>query len=284
MGKIRSRHIPSRYLHVEKDYFLDLFRLRKSRLTPNLIVLGAQKCGTSSLHQYLNEHPDIFMSQPLKEPGYFVPWEIIRDYYKRKNTVFYSKYDLLSRGMLSGYRNQQYRGESSTFYTNGSYNITSELLIENELDIASMRFIYIMKDPIERIKSHYLHACRYNDFKGDLNYFVESNPEALKISCYGMQLEGYCAYLSENQILALDFDDLIGQPQSTMESVYKFLNLKPIQHKSFGIHNASPATQQKMKQDLVFDSTLLEGLIKELTLDQDRLKKLLPDFSPSWLF
>ena len=39
---------------------------------PNLFVIGAMKSGTSSLHKYLGEHPQIFMS-PEKEPGYFVP-------------------------------------------------------------------------------------------------------------------------------------------------------------------------------------------------------------------
>ena len=42
----------------------------ESRL-PNLIVIGAQKCGTTSLHYYLGVHPDIFMSRE-KELRYFV--------------------------------------------------------------------------------------------------------------------------------------------------------------------------------------------------------------------
>ena len=37
---------------------------------PNFLVIGAAKSGTTSLHEYLNEHPDVFMS-PIKEPGFF---------------------------------------------------------------------------------------------------------------------------------------------------------------------------------------------------------------------
>ena len=38
---------------------------------PNLFIIGAMKSGTTSLHEYLNEHPDIIMSE-VKEPGFFL--------------------------------------------------------------------------------------------------------------------------------------------------------------------------------------------------------------------
>lgn len=40
-------------------------------MLPNLIIIGAMKCGTTSLHNYLNLHPQICMSQD-KEPEFFV--------------------------------------------------------------------------------------------------------------------------------------------------------------------------------------------------------------------
>jgi len=39
---------------------------------PNFILVGAPKSGTSSLYQYLKQHPDVFMCEP-KEPYFFVP-------------------------------------------------------------------------------------------------------------------------------------------------------------------------------------------------------------------
>src|SRR5262245_27750477 len=42
------------------------------RLFPNLFIIGAMKAGTSSLHEYLHQHPEIFMSR-FKEPQYFAP-------------------------------------------------------------------------------------------------------------------------------------------------------------------------------------------------------------------
>src|SRR6266480_7909195 len=52
---------------------------------PNLIVLGAQKCGTSGLHYYLSLHPEVWMSRP-KELNFFLEernWNRGVDWYRR---------------------------------------------------------------------------------------------------------------------------------------------------------------------------------------------------------
>ncbi len=46
---------------------------------PNLVIIGAMKCGTTSLYKYLDMHPEIRMSE-LKEPDFFVDtWEELWD-------------------------------------------------------------------------------------------------------------------------------------------------------------------------------------------------------------
>lgn len=48
-------------------------RAKSDHWRPNLFLVGAMKCGTTSLHNYLAEHPQIFMTKdPWKEPAYFV--------------------------------------------------------------------------------------------------------------------------------------------------------------------------------------------------------------------
>ena len=74
-----------------------------------------------------------------------MPWPVIKNYFDRKNTKFRSRTQLLRKGMLKGYRNERYFGESSTFYTNGRYNIQKDTLEKNHIDIASIRILYIMK-------------------------------------------------------------------------------------------------------------------------------------------
>jgi hypothetical protein len=53
---------------------------------PNLIVIGAQKCGTSVLHYYLSLHPEVSMSRP-KELNFFIEernWPRGVDWYKQQ--------------------------------------------------------------------------------------------------------------------------------------------------------------------------------------------------------
>src|SRR2546423_14835693 len=40
---------------------------------PNFFIAGAPKCGTSSMHDYLSQHPECYMSEEMKEPGFFNP-------------------------------------------------------------------------------------------------------------------------------------------------------------------------------------------------------------------
>ncbi len=266
---------PPYYVHVGEERFFDLRRIKLCRLTPTLFIVGAQKSGTSSLHAYLDQHPEIFMTKPLKEPGYYVPWPIIKSYYENKNTRFISRSDLLRRGMLAGYNDEKIIGESSTFYTNGDYNISENAFKKNNISIDDVKIIYLMKNPIERIISHYLHALRNNNFEGDINKFVETNPEAIGISCYGKQIETYYSYLSTGQILLLNFDTLIHHTQKVMNRVYDFLGVSDFEHDGFEVFNASPASQEKHRNQIMFSDKSKTTIQKALLEDYQILKKIM---------
>ena len=51
-----------------------MIQIRRTENRPNFFIVGAAKCGTTSMHYYLKQHPEIFMS-PVKEPKYFVARE-----------------------------------------------------------------------------------------------------------------------------------------------------------------------------------------------------------------
>lgn len=71
---------------------------------PNLVVIGAQKSGTTSLYHYLNAHPQIFMSRPIKEPGYFMKTRSIVELFRNIRRPVESRRQVLERYMLKGYR------------------------------------------------------------------------------------------------------------------------------------------------------------------------------------
>src|SRR3954465_14378495 len=118
-----------------------LRRRRKSHAAmPNLIIIGGLKCGTTSVHHYLGLHPEIGMSRP-KELNFFVEelnWPLGADWY---------------RGHFTG--DERVQGESSPHYTNEPRFAGVAERIHGLLPEA--RIVYIVRDPIDRMLSHYLH-------------------------------------------------------------------------------------------------------------------------------
>lgn len=108
---------------------------------PNLFIPGAGKSGTSSLHELLNQHPDICMSS-VKEPHFWT----------RPNFKDYTKEDIDNYLKLFDKKeNAKYRGESSTGYMAFPRFINH---IKKQYS-NQPKFIFILKNPIDRCYSHY---------------------------------------------------------------------------------------------------------------------------------
>ena len=107
---------------------------------PNLFIPGAAKSGTTSLHNLLDQHPEICMSS-VKEPGYWKN-EKFKDF---KNI---EKENYLNLFMKS---NHKIFGESTTaymYYDSFINNINSNYKV-------SPKFIFILRNPIDRFNSHF---------------------------------------------------------------------------------------------------------------------------------
>lgn len=196
-------------------------------LRPNLFIIGAAKSGTTSLHHLLSQHPGIFLSEP-KEPAFFVP-EL--DYYPRGTEWYLS--------LFEGAGTAAYRGESSTHYT-------KRPLYEDVPDrIAAFvdeqpRFIYLMRDPIDRAISNYWHNLRkHQEHRGMLEAFREV-PEYLAVSDYVLQLEPYLERFGRAAVFTSTFEELVTRPESTVADILEWLGLEPAPTLELEKHNAKP--------------------------------------------
>src|SRR5215469_1214124 len=188
------------------------------RRRPNLFVIGAMKSGTTSLHEYLNSHPQIAMSE-WKEPAFFVEeltWRRGEDWYL---TLFEND---------GKYR---YLGESSTHYTRlPVFQGVAERLYRFN---PAARLIYIMRNPFERIVSHYWHNTQIRDFKhggGEprpLLRAVTEDPQYLAFGDYATQLEPYISRFGREALYALTFETLVQDPQRELDRIYQWLGLPP---------------------------------------------------------
>lgn len=196
---------------------------------PNLFVIGAAKSGTTSLHHYLARHPDVFMSEP-KEPGFFVD-EL--DYYPSDEEWYLN---LFEEGATA-----RYRGESSTHYTKlPVYSGVPERIARycNE-----PRFIYLMRDPVDRAISQYWHNSRKNqEFRSPLKAMrVDRTYKAY--GEYARQLRPYIDVFGMDRIFATTFECLIDEPDVVTTDILHWLGLDPGRiGDDFPTRNSSPDT------------------------------------------
>jgi hypothetical protein len=197
---------------------------------PNLFIIGAMKSGTTSLHEYLDTHPQIAMSQE-KEPGYFV-----EELGLHKGEAWY-----LSRWRQDGH--SRYLDESSTHYTKlPVFQGVPERLFRFNPEA---RLIYIMRNPFDRVVSHYWHALRDAHHGGELRPLlkaVKDDPGYLAFSDYAMQLEPYFERFGRGAVLTLTFEALIEDPQREVDRIYGWLGLPShrIGEQSAKAHNRKP--------------------------------------------
>jgi hypothetical protein len=175
---------------------------------PDFIIIGAMKCATTTLHEQLAEQPGIFMSEP-KEPNFFSD-----DYEYNKGIDWY--YSLFSQA-----GENDLCGESSTHYTKlPTYPKTLERLKRNLPDV---KLIYVMRHPIERLVSQYIHEWSQRTVSGDINEAIMTFEPLIQYSQYSMQIQPYLKTFGVDQILPLFSENLRHYPQRELERVCKFL-------------------------------------------------------------
>ena len=215
---------------------------------PNLFIIGAQKCGTTSLHHYLAAHPEIFLSEP-KEPGYFVP-EI--DYYPRDREWYL--------GLFEGAGNRRWVGESSTHYTKLP---VFQGVVERIADFVdeAPRFIYLMRDPVERAVSHYWHDLRKFHEHRPIEEAFRERVDYRAFSDYPMQLAPYFERFGRDSVYTLTFEEMVRSPEPIVRSILEWLGLEPgLPAGSFERLNARPEEIQRVRGKGRLDRVARSGL------------------------
>jgi hypothetical protein len=184
------------------------FRRRRKRhaAMPNLIIIGGLKCGTTSIHHYIGLHPEIQMSKP-KELNFFVSelnWDLGLNWYA-------SRFDDRFR----------VRGESSPHYTNQPrYTGVAERIREHTPDV---RLIYMVRDPIKRILSHWVHSTGAGYETRELEPTLSAADTAyVHRSMYWMQLQPYLNLFDESQIEVITQEELQAERTETMRKAFRF--------------------------------------------------------------
>jgi hypothetical protein len=117
-------------------------------------------------------------------------------------------------------------GESTTDYTKyPKYPGVPERIARFNPDA---RFIYIMRDPVERTISHYWHAVRHRLRleRRDLLTAVREEPHYRDVSHYAMQLERYIRIFGRERILAVTFEEMNARPDTFITAIFRWLGVE----------------------------------------------------------
>ena len=176
---------------------------------PNLIIIGAMKCGTTSLHFQLHRHPEIAMSRS-KELNFFVESRN----WKRGPAWYAARFP-------SG---TAIRGESSPSYSHAAKFPGVPARMHSVVPDA--RIVYMVRDPIERVISHWIHTVADGTERRPL---AEAVADDLYVdrSRYWRQISAYLEHYPPSRILVVAMEDLSRDQSSTVRTVLEFLGVDP---------------------------------------------------------
>lgn len=189
---------------------------------PNFFVVGGQKCGTFTLHEYLNNTPDIYMASD-KAPNYFSKI-LIPD-----NFIFppiRNEKEYLS--LFDNVKNEKAIGEASATYL---ADPEAPKLIHEK--VPNAKIIISLRDPIGRAFSHY-HMFRTRSIEVDslhttIEKFISGHPKPgldyVGGGMYSEQIQRFWDTFGKDKVLILFFEETIKDVPKAIGKILKFLNV-----------------------------------------------------------
>ena len=203
---------------------------------PNTLIIGAAKSGTTSLYDYLCQHPEAFMATP-KEPRFFAyaenPPAMTGPGDASSNEAAGAVYTLDAyQELFAAATTESVVGEASPVYL---YDVDAPRLIQKHCPDATL--IAILRNPIERAYSHFLHLVRsgrepLRDFEAALDAEDERVAEGWEWSWhyrrmgqYGAQIERYLQHVDRDRLHVYRFERLREDPVQFAQVVYRALGI-----------------------------------------------------------
>lgn len=237
---------------------------------PNFFIVGAPKCGTTSLHEYLQRHPDVFMPY-YKEPHFFGS-----DLDGSRFRQFRGKPERYLK-LFRDARGQSRIGESSPWYL-VSQRAPAEI---HQYDPAA-KIIIMLRNPVDMMYS------MWSQFRYSGNEQIGSFAEALaaesdrrankrirraahcitglqyrQMARFSQQLPRYFAAFGRENVLVIIFDDFRSDTAGVFRGVCDFLGIDSSLPMRFDIRNPNKETRWSWLQQLIVGSGFSLMLLKD---------------------
>jgi hypothetical protein len=260
----------------------DRVRTDARGVLPNLVVIGAMKCGTSALHRHLDRHPEIAMSEP-KELNFFFGPDRLPDgdgeTWARGNW---------HRGLgwyATHFPAAPVRGESSPGYTSPDH---PEVAARLAGVLPQARLICLVRDPVERAVSQYWHHRREGTESRPLEEaLLDPASQYVARGRYHERLAPFLRHCGRSAIRVVAQEDLLQDPGSTLAALSRFLRVderfwqRPdaLDDRSGATSPGRPGTSARHPPPSAQTRKQLADLLRD---DAERLRRLARDDFPAW--
>jgi len=234
-----TRTFVKKYPKLYNIYKRNIFRILTSsmRALPDFIIIGAGQSGTTSLYDYLSQHPNILPAS-RKEINFF-------DYYFDKGPLWYRSFFPFSwevNRLKRKFNENFITGEATPHYL---FNPFAPSRIFKT--IPKVKLILILRNPVDRAYSHYKKDIRLGRQTLSFDELIKHQENITKVTndkntlrsdfyndynslyfargLYVNQLKDWLRIFSKNQFLVLRTEDLNNDISNTCNNVFEFLDL-----------------------------------------------------------
>ena len=193
---------------------------------PDFIICGAPKCGTTSLHFILDQHPDIGMpteeihyfdaDDPITHPDFFFhkAGDLVWYDNRAENTEFLDKY----AANFEDFADRAFVGEDSTTYI---FSEVAPVRIKSLLP--EVRLIFMLRDPVARAYSQYWHLVKSGRVTYTFEQAIHRHPSVILGSTYARHLKRYTDVFGADRVKVILFEDFVRDNQKTIDEITVFL-------------------------------------------------------------
>lgn len=202
------------------------------------VIIGAMKCGTTSLFRYLSQHPQVCANASGKETMFFSrpTWESGLEGYLK---LWDSCDPVIHKTAL----------ESSTEYTKypAFPDVAERIYKFSQEHNVRFKFLYIIRNPMDMIASGLRHGQHAGWHSGDKQIALE---RLVEVADYSMQISRYYDKFPADDILILPFSDLIENPLALMNKISTFLEIDDFnEYEGLNkVFNPRAEREQRMKE------------------------------------
>lgn len=249
---------------------------------PNFLIIGAAKAGTTALHEYLQQHPQIYLT-PNKETNFFAfegqeinfqgPGdEALKDFSITDLNTYQAEFEQVTQELAIGEACPSY-----LYFPQAAARIKQY--------IPDTRLIVILRNPVERAYANFLHIVR-DDRETCRDFALALQAESARIAnnwewfwhyiqvgFYGQQLQRYYETFAPSQIKVYLYEDLKANAIATLQDIFRWLEVEDTFIPDMALRpNKSGMPKNKLLHQILTKPNPLKSLLKPLFPAQIRQK------------